>query len=204
MIAIIDYGTGNLGSMANMLKRVGAEAVITAEAAVIERADRIILPGIGAFDNGMNQLADRGLISVLKEQVIEKRKPFLGVCLGMQLLAEGSEEGKCEGLGWIKGTVKKFSSEGSPPLKIPHMGWNTVKIAKPDRLFEGMTDDARFYFVHSYYLSCDPESVVGRTDYGPSFVSAVRNGNIAGVQFHPEKSHRFGMRVLSNFAEVGE
>ncbi|MDQ6716789.1 MAG: imidazole glycerol phosphate synthase subunit HisH, partial [Gemmatimonadota bacterium] len=132
------------------------------------------------------------------------KKPFIGACLGMQLLAEGSAEGKCEGLGWIKGTVRKFVSDNASPLKIPHMGWNTVSIVKPDPLFEGMTDDARFYFVHSFYLSCDEENVLGRTDYGPSFVSAVRNGNIAGVQFHPEKSHRFGMRVLSNFAGMDE
>lgn len=200
MIVIIDYGMGNLGSMANMLKRVGAEATISADPTVIASADRLILPGVGAFGNGMEQLTDRGLVPVLNEQVLDRRKPILGVCLGMQLFAAGSDEGGPSGLSWISGRSVRFRQDELGSLKVPHMGWNTVDPERADPLFEGLGGDARFYFVHSYHLECDGADRLATTAYGYRFVSAVRAGNIAGVQFHPEKSHRFGMQVLRNFA----
>lgn len=201
MIAIVDYGTANVGSMANMLKKVGAESTITSDADVIARASKIILPGVGAFDAGMRNLVERGLIAVLREQVLERGTPFLGVCLGMQLIMRRSEEGDSDGLGWLPGNVVRFrSGADAPSLKVPHMGWNTTELERQDPLFAGLNGDSRFYFVHSFYVTCNPDITLARTTYGTSFVSAVRRGNIAGVQFHPEKSHRYGMQLLRNFA----
>jgi glutamine amidotransferase len=202
LIAIIDYGMGNLGSMANMLKRLGALAVVTSDASEIAAAEKLILPGVGAFDNGMRQLRERGLIEILRQQVLQAGKPVLGVCLGMQLLAERSEEGTCEGLGWIRGqAVRLKPSENGQHLKVPHMGWNIARAVTSDSLFQGLEEDSRFYFVHSFHLQCSRDVIVAETPYGMPFVSAIRSQNIAGVQFHPEKSHRFGMRLLQNFAE---
>jgi glutamine amidotransferase len=201
VIAIIDYGMGNVGSMANMLKKIGAEATITADPVVIASADKLILPGVGAFDHGMRELHARSLVPVIREQVVENGKKLLGVCLGMQLLTEGSDEGRCEGLGWLPGRTVRFLPSGeSGPRKVPHMGWNLAEPVRDDPLFAGLDSDARFYFVHSYHVSCDNGSVLATTNYGGPFVSAIRKGNIAGVQFHPEKSHRFGMQLLRNFA----
>ena len=204
MIAIIDYGMGNVGSMANMLKKIGAEATITADPDVIASADKLILPGVGAFDHGMRELHARALVPVIRDQVIEQRKELLGVCLGMQLLTERSEEGSCEGLGWVPGRTVRFLSMGDAgSRKVPHMGWNLAEPMRDDPLFAGLDSDARFYFVHSYHVSCDNGAVLATTNYGGPFVSAIRKGNIAGVQFHPEKSHRFGMQLLRNFVGSG-
>jgi glutamine amidotransferase len=193
---------GNVGSIANMLKKVGAEATITADPRVIAGSDKLILPGVGAFDNAMRELGERGLIPVLQEQVVERGKQILGLCLGMQLFTEGSEEGVARGFGWVSGRAVRFrGSADSGSLKVPHMGWNTATPTSVDPLFAGLDSDARFYFVHSFHVSCENGSVLATTNYGAPFVSAIRKGNIAGVQFHPEKSHRFGMRLLRNFAE---
>lgn len=193
---------GNVGSMANMLKKIGTDAVVTADPGVINGADKLILPGVGAFDKGMSELHARGLAAVITREVVENRKQILGVCLGMQLLTETSEEGRCRGLGWIKGRSVRFPANGDAgPRKVPHMGWNHVRPLRVDPLFAEIDEDARFYFVHSFHVVCDERSVLAYTEYGGSFVSAVRDGNIAGVQFHPEKSHRYGMQLLRNFVQ---
>jgi glutamine amidotransferase len=203
MIAIVDYGLGNLGSIANMLKKVGAAATITADPAVIRQADRLILPGVGAFDTGMRNLEERGLIPLLNERVLGDEVPILGVCLGMQLLGRRSEEGQLPGLGWLDAAAVRFKFEGvNAHLKIPHMGWNELTVCQPHPLFADLQEESRFYFVHSYHVVCaNPANVLARTTYGFDFTSAVVKGNIIGVQFHPEKSHRFGMTLLQNFAE---
>jgi glutamine amidotransferase len=201
---IVDYGMGNLGSILNMLKHVGVDSMISAEPAEIEAAGKLILPGVGAFDNGMKNLAERGLVPLLRQRV-DAGVPILGICLGAQLLFERSEEGVLPGLGWIRGQVTRFAfPEGERRLKVPHMGWNVVESRQPSPLFEGASGEQRFYFVHSYYMSCaDERDVLSTTPYGQTFVSGVQRGNVYGVQFHPEKSHKFGMRLLKNFAELG-
>ena len=200
LIAILDYGVGNVGSMANMLKKLEVSCCVTSDPGEIRRADKLILPGVGAFDYGMKKLTEKGLVPILEEEVLGRQKPILGVCLGMQMFAKSSEEGNASGLGWIDGTVARFPTDSGGSLKVPHMGWNTVTPARPDALFQGMPEDARFYFVHSFHLSCPDEIATGHTLYGTRFVAAVKHGNIRGVQFHPEKSHRFGMQLLANFA----
>ncbi len=204
MIVIVDYGMGNLGSILNMLRRVGAEAMVSSRVADIESAAKLVLPGVGSFDAGMRRLRELGLVDVLSEKVLRLKTPTLGVCLGMQLLTTSSEEGTEPGLGWIEARTVRFRFEGEQSrLKIPHMGWNTVTIRKKANLFAGMDDQSRFYFVHSYHVVCDdPEDVAATTEYGYEFVSAVERGNITGAQFHPEKSHRFGMKVYTNFVSA--
>src|SRR3989344_2401623 len=200
MIVIIDYKTGNVGSLMNMLKKIGIDSIVSSDPKEIESADKIIFPGVGAFDNGMNNLLASGLIPLLEKKVKNQSTPILGVCLGMQLLAKGSEEGVVPGLGWMDGFVKKFHFEDEN-LKIPHMGWNTIDIKKVDPIFNEMLKEARFYFVHSYHFVCDEkEKVLATTNYGYDFDSIIRKDNIWGVQFHPEKSHKFGMQLLKNFA----
>jgi imidazole glycerol-phosphate synthase subunit HisH len=203
MIVIIDYGMGNLGSIANMLKKIGAPAAVSSDPAVIERADKLILPGVGAFDHGMRNLIERGLIPVLNEQVLNRKKTVLGLCLGMQLLTKKSEEGILPGLGWIEAETERFKIDGAnAALKIPHMGWNTTHLCQPHWLLAGADAEPRFYFVHSYHIACADESIIlATTRYGYDFASIVAKDNIAGVQFHPEKSHWFGMQLLRNFAE---
>jgi len=200
MIVIVDYKTGNVGSLMNMLKKIGINSIVSSDPKEIESADKIIFPGVGAFDNGMNNLLASGLIPLLEKKVKNQSTPILGVCLGMQLLAKGSEEGVIPGLGWMDGFVKKFHFEDEN-LKIPHMGWNTIDIKKVDPIFNEMLKEARFYFVHSYHFVCDEkEKVLATTNYGYDFDSIIRKDNIWGVQFHPEKSHKFGMQLLKNFA----
>ncbi len=201
MIAIIDYGMGNLGSIQNMLKRVGAKSFVTSKIEEIEQAKKIILPGVGAFDTAMISLQKAGLISILKTKALEEKVPLLGVCLGMQLLMTSSEEGAERGLNLIAGKACKFRPlEG---LKVPHMGWNTIQVTKENALTAGLAEDSRFYFVHSYYVMAEErQNSLMQTKYGVTFDSAVANENIFGVQFHPEKSHRFGMKLLKNFAEI--
>ena len=203
MIVIVDYGMGNLGSMANMLRKVGATAAVSSDAAAIARAEKLVIPGVGAFDAGMRALAERKLVPLLQERAAAGT-PTLGVCLGMQLFARGSEEGQLPGLGWIDAHARRFrANSGGMQLKVPHMGWNTVRPLREHPLFAGMPDDMRFYFVHSYHVVCDdPYSALAAAEYGGDFVAAVARDNVMGVQFHPEKSHRFGMQLLRNFAEL--
>ncbi len=202
MITIVDYGMGNLGSIQNMLRKMGFESIISSDSQIILQAQKLILPGVGAFDKAMINLQNLDLIIPLNQKVLKQSTPILGICLGMQLLAENSEEGVLPGLGWIKANVKRFQSNGWPALKIPHMGWNVVVATAKNNLFSKMPyNEMRFYFVHSYYFECQEEGIqIGSTKYGKNFTSAINKKNIWGVQFHPEKSHKFGMQLLKNFA----
>lgn len=204
MIVVIDYGMGNLGSIANMFKKIGVPATVTSSHDAIIEATALILPGIGAFDTAMRNLEERQLIPVLQKKVLEERTPALGVCLGMQIMARSSEEGSLAGLGWVDATVKRFQpGDMTENRKIPHMGWNTVQTEKDSSLFANFTETPRFYFVHSYYVLCNhKEDILGTTDYGIPFASALQRDNIFGVQFHPEKSHAFGMQLYKNFASI--
>jgi glutamine amidotransferase len=203
MIVIIDYGMGNLGSVANMLKKIGAQAVISSNIQMISRADKLILPGVGAFDSGMKNLDELGIIPVLNHKIIVEKTPLLGVCLGMQLLTRRSEEGQLPGLGWLDAETVRFKFDiSNPHLKVPHMGWNSLQLSRSHPIFSDFDSEPRFYFVHSYYVVCaDTRNILARTNYGGEFVSIVGKENILGVQFHPEKSHKFGMKLLRNFVE---
>lgn len=205
MITIVDYGTGNLASIANMLKKIGQTSVITSDAGTIAAAQKLILPGVGAFDTGIGNLQKLRLIDILNRKALKEKIPVLGICLGAQLLMDSSEEGVLPGLGWINGRVLRFrTGQAEKPFKVPHMSWNFVEPQKPSRLFDGMYDDPRFYFVHSYHFSPDDrQDILSETVYGYTFASGIEKENIAGVQFHPEKSHKYGMRLLQNFAEIG-
>lgn len=203
MIAIIDYSIGNVASIARMLKKLGIDAKLTRDPDEICSAEKLILPGVGAFDTGMRNLGDSKIKEVLQHIVIEERKPVLGICLGMQLLFNRSEEGVEPGLGWIDGEVKKFRFSGEQKEKVPHMGWNVVMPSSGSPLFVDLTKDARFYFVHSYFTDPnDSSDIAATTQHGSKFCCAVSRGNIHGVQFHPEKSHKFGLQLLKNFAEL--
>jgi glutamine amidotransferase len=202
MVTIIDYKTGNIGSIQNMLKKIGETSVITSRKEEIADATKLILPGVGAFDTGMKNLKDLDLIDILNQKVLTDKIPVLGICLGFQLLSNRSEEGILPGLGWIDAETLRFKFVNTSEYKIPHIGWNFISIKKESRLFDGMYPEARFYFVHSYYLSAfDPKDILASTFYESEFSSAVEKGNISGVQFHPEKSHKFGMRLLKNFVD---
>jgi glutamine amidotransferase len=204
MLVIIDYGIGNLGSIANMLKKVGVRSTIASDEVTIASAEKLVLPGVGAFDNGMQNLRVRGLVDVLNQQVLDERKPILGLCLGMQLFSHKSEEGAEPGLGWLEATTVRFSFAGSQAalLKVPHMGWNYIWPERADPLLADLPDEPCFYFVHSYHLVCsNADDVLASTHYGYDFPAMVHRGNIYGAQFHPEKSHKYGMALLKNFAE---
>lgn len=202
-MVVIDYGAGNIGSVLNMIKHVGGTAVVAKDAAGVKSAKKILLPGVGSFDNAMKRLAQLDLIEPLKERA-HAGIPFLGICLGMQLLANRSEEGTLEGLGLIPGKVRRFRFEGdAASLKVPHMGWNRVTPTGEHPLTTGLGPNARFYFVHSYYFDCEnPDNAMLRSFYGVPFTSGVQRGNVMGVQFHPEKSHRFGMQLIKNFVNL--
>lgn len=204
MITIINYNAGNIKSIQNMLKRIGAKSCISADAKEIEQAEKLILPGVGHFDYGMRNLQESGLIGVLNKKVVVDKVPLLGICLGAQLLGNKSEEGIIPGLGWIDMEVVKFDENKLPKnLKIPHMSWNEIVIKKQSQLLAGLNNESRFYFVHSYHMKCNDENdVLTNTNYGYEFTSAVEKDNIYGVQFHPEKSHKFGMRLLENFVNI--
>ncbi len=203
MIAIVNYGFGNTGSIQNMIKKIGFDSVITKDPVILRQADKLILPGVGSFDPGIKALRDSGLESILNQLVNVEKKPILGICLGMQLMTDSSEEGILPGLGWIEGkTVKFIPSEKKE--RIPHMGWNEVYVSTQSPLSEGFDSTYRYYFVHSYYVKCqNEEEVILYADYINRFTAAFQKGNIYGVQFHPEKSHKFGMRILKNFVEAG-
>jgi glutamine amidotransferase len=203
MIVIVDYRMGNLGSIANILRKVGAEATVSGDPAVIGEATKLILPGVGAFDEGMKNIGALGLREALDCRVLRDRVPTLGICLGMQLMARRSEEGELPGLGWIACDVKRFRfAPEQAKLKVPHMGWNTVKTQKQSPLFDRFAEPPRFYFVHSYHVACDDAGdVLATASYGGDFTAAFQRENLMGVQFHPEKSHKFGMTLFRNFVE---
>lgn len=203
MIAIVDYGVGNLGSIQNMLKKLGAQSEIACDVRAIERATKIIFPGVGAFDSGMTQLNQSGLRHALDAAVLQRRVPVAGICLGMQLMTEGSEEGALPGLGWVPAKTIRFVPSTNETMKIPHMGWGVVAKAKQSPVLELLDEESRFYFVHSYHVNCrDSKDVLLIAQYGSvSFAAAFEHENILGFQFHPEKSHRFGMTILKAFLE---
>ena len=204
MITIVDCGLGNIGSIVNMLRKVGIAAQRVSTIDGIAKAEKLILPGVGSFDHGMRSLRENGLIEVLSERVIRREVPMLGICLGMQLLTESSEEGNEPGLGWLKAkTVKFHFEERHADLKIPHMRWNEVHPVRRDTLFHDLDDDAGFYFVHSYHVVCENQKdVLATANHGYDFACAVQRGNIFGTQFHPEKSHRYGMTLLKQFVQL--
>ena len=203
MITIINYGMGNLGSVQNMFKRIGVESEITGDPEVIAKAGKLLLPGVGAFDAAMEKIADSGLKMVLDKKVLEEKVPTLGICLGMQLLTNSSEEGVLPGLGWLPARSYKFNFPTDSGLKVPHMGWNRVFVKKESPLIADLPEEPRFYFVHSYYIACDNEDdVLTTTHYGRDFHFIVQRGNVFGAQFHPEKSHKYGMKLLENFARL--
>jgi glutamine amidotransferase len=204
-VTIIDYGMGNMGSIANMLRRNQIEVNISSDPDQIGHATKLILPGVGSFDAGMRHLSESGVREIVQRKVLGDGTPILGICLGMQLLFEGSEEGKEPGLGILKGRFWKFPVvHGGTRFVVPHMGWNFVKPVGECRLAEGLEENARFYFVHSYYLPEAPASAKGvfMAEYGCRFVAGVEIDTVCGVQFHPEKSHRWGVRLLGNFARL--
>lgn len=201
LITIIDYGVGNLASVKNMLRKAGFESVLASDTATVEKADKIILPGIGAFDYCMQRFNASGLRPLVTQKVIRDKVPLLGICVGLQMLMENSEEGSEPGLGWIAGKTVKFKKEKLGDLKIPHMGWTDIEISKPSELTKDLGDKPRFYFVHSFYVQPDhKEDELLRANYGYDFTAAISRDNIFGVQFHPEKSHKYGMKILENFS----
>lgn len=206
MISIVDYGVGNIGALVNMFDHLGIEAEAAVDASAILSAQRLVLPGIGAFDKAMQTLQDRQLIDPLNKAVMHHRTPVLGVCLGMQLLADGSEEGRLQGLGWIAADVRRIAVPEGSRLKVPHIGWADVSPVGNGTLFVNVPageEPERFYFDHSYHMVCDdPADHAATIDYGHTLCCAVQRGHIAGVQFHPEKSHRFGMRLLTAWARA--
>ena len=204
MIGIVDYGSGNVKAIANIYKQLNIECSIIGDAQSLEKADRLILPGVGSFDETMSELINSGLKEKLNELVLEKKVPVLGICVGMQIMAESSEEGILPGLGWIKGSVKKFDVTKMSDIPfIPHMGWNTITDLRNHPLFEGHQQDLGFYFVHSYYFNCsDQNNALTNTEYCMEFASSVYDKHIFGTQFHPEKSHANGITLLDNFANL--
>jgi glutamine amidotransferase len=202
MITIVDYGLGNVQAFLNVYKRLNVPAKAAKTREDLTGATKVILPGVGAFDHAMELLERSGMRQALDDLVLRQRIPVLGVCVGMQILAGSSDEGALPGLGWIDGHVKCLASPDSK-LPLPHMGWNDVRSVSANRLFDHLETDARFYFLHSYYFECArPDDVAAVSNYGADFSSAVNFSNIYGVQFHPEKSHHFGIRLLKNFAEL--
>lgn len=201
MLVILDLGLGNLGSIRNMVKKAGGDPIVSADERQIERASQLILPGVGAFDYGVRQIQKSGVASLLRKKVLESKIPILGICLGMQLFTSKSEEGELPGLGWIDAETVRFPAGDS--LKVPHMGWNEVKVKKSNRVLGEQTLAQRFYFVHSYYVQCrDVQNVWLTTRYDVEFASGIRKDNIYGVQFHPEKSHQYGMQLIKNFINL--
>lgn len=203
MITIIDYGMGNVGSLENMIKRVGGEVIVSSSPDDIKEANKLILPGVGHFDNAVQRLKENGFLDLLNQKVIDKKVPILCICLGAQLVTESSEEGKLPGLGWVKARTVRFRMDADPDFKIPHMGWNDVNLRKDSILFKNMYMEPCFYFVHSYHFVCyDPADILTTSFYGYEFTSAIEHENIYAVQFHPEKSHKYGIMLMRNFVEL--
>ncbi|MCZ2475123.1 imidazole glycerol phosphate synthase subunit HisH [Aquirufa ecclesiirivi] len=203
-IGIVNYGSGNIFSISNIYKKGNIDFFISSEPKELAQASHLILPGVGAFDETMKTLNDSGLKVFLDEMVLGEKKPILGICVGMQLLAENSEEGNLQGFGWIKGKVRKFDeSVFKQKPYLPHLGWNTVNIQQEHVIFNQVDPEEGFYFLHSYYFDCqDPQDILSTTDYGISFASAVHHENVYGMQFHPEKSHQNGINIFYNFSQV--
>lgn len=204
MIAIINYGSGNLQAIANIYHRLNIPYVITNNKEEIFKADKLILPGVGAFDEVMTQLNESGLRDILDKKVLEEKTPVIGICVGMQILAKTSEEGELAGLGWIDGTVKKIDVKNlQHKPHLPHMGWNVAKPTKKHLLVENLDIEKGFYFLHSYYFHCNSNTdTLMTTEYGTTITTAVNSNNIYGTQFHPEKSHSNGIQIFKNFAEL--
>jgi len=202
-IVVIDYGLGNVGSISNMLKHISAPySVESSNVEAFFAADGLILPGVGSFQEAMSLLNRSGLAAVIKEAVLERKIPLLGICLGMQLMCNRSEEGDVEGLGLIDADVVKFRFDQPSILKVPHMGWSSVNVLKDSDLSVGLDDNSRFYFVHSYFVKChDPEDIFMSTEHGSDFTSSFLRNNLFGCQFHPEKSHRYGIELFRNFVK---
>ncbi len=204
MITIINYGLGNINAFVNVYKRLNVPFTVASKREELKDTKKLILPGVGAFDHAMKMLQDSGMRESLDKLVLVNKIPVLGICVGMQMLSESSEEGIMPGLGWINGKVKKFDAsliDRKP--RLPHMGWNTIKAVKENKLLDNIIDGSRFYFLHSYYFEChDPLNEIAETEYGVHFSCVVNNGNIFGVQFHPEKSHENGIQLLNNFANL--
>lgn len=203
MIAIVNYGSGNIQAIGNIYGRLNIPYLVASHPEELEQADRVILPGVGAFDQAMDELERSGLRGALDTFALERKKPVLGICVGMQLLADRSDEGVATGLGWIPGEVKRFDhAQFHQATHLPHMGWNTVEPLAPSPLFADVDLATGYYFLHSYYYACrDAADALAVTDYGARFTCAVRHANVFGVQFHPEKSHQAGIQLLRNFAE---
>jgi glutamine amidotransferase len=204
MITIVNYGSGNISAIGNIYTRLRIPFKVAATASEVKGAEKIVLPGVGAFDETISMLDSAGFRSVLDEEVLENKVPVLGICVGMQILAAKSEEGTLSGLGWIKGEVKKIDkSILTQKPRLPHLGWNSVDVSKNNLLFNGVDQQEGFYFLHSYYFQChDEKDVLSKTFYGQPFASSINSNNIYGVQFHPEKSHENGVKVLQNFADI--
>lgn len=204
MITIIDYGVGNINAFINVYKRVDVPTRVAKTAADLEGAQKLILPGVGHFDHAMSELIKSGMRDKLDELVLDRQVPVIGICVGMQMMANASDEGKMEGLKWIDASVKKFDETKIKQVtRLPHMGWNDVRPVKKSPLFDGLEHDAIFYFLHSYYFECHrSEDILAISEYGGEFACAANKGNVYGIQFHPEKSHQFGEKLLHNFAKL--
>lgn len=204
MIAIANYGLGNINAFANIFRELNVEFTVASDAATLAAADKIILPGVGAFDCAMQMLNDSGMAETLNECVLIKRKPVLGICVGMQMLGTSSDEGSEQGLNWIPGRIRKIRFAANHTQQfLPHMGWNMLTDIAENPLLKGLDEAFGFYFLHSYYFHCDDQThAIARVDYGDEFTCAVNRDNVFGVQFHPEKSHHNGIRLLKNFSEI--
>ena len=204
MISIIDYGLGNIKAFENLYARLNVPIRIVRNAEELKNSSKIILPGVGAFDYAMSRLNDSGFREILDDLVLIKKIPIIGICVGMQMMGKSSEEGYMPGLGWIDGEVKLFNKELIPyKTRLPHMGWNTIKKINNNKLFDNLDNESRFYFLHSYFFDCyEKSSIIAMTEYGIEYASAINKDNIFGIQFHPEKSHSNGIKLLHNFATL--
>ena len=203
MIGIIDYGLGNINAISNIYNKLKIQNIIINSPKDFDKSEKFILPGVGAFDSAMTLLNKSNFILEIQRQIFEKNKKILGICVGMQIFAKNSSEGKNSGLKWINADVRKINSENQNNLRLPHMGWNSIKITNNDLLLSGLEEDEYFYFCHSYYFNCvNQKNILAETNYGHEFPCVIKNDNIYGIQFHPEKSHDSGLKILKNFAQL--
>ena len=203
VISVLDYGAGNAGSVIRMIELAGGKAKRATTVEHLDNADKLVIPGVGAFDNGMGRLHEARLVAKLDRLAIEQRVPILGICLGMQLMCRTSEEGLLPGLGWFDAVVRRFPDARGTGLPVPHMGWNTLNVSRPCAVLPALDEEQRFYFVHSYCVHCnDATDMVAQCVYGREFVAVIQKNNLFGVQFHPEKSHRFGLALIKRFVEL--